>query len=135
MQTFLSGSLTGGFVPLSGRQPVLFLHHHLPVRGPGHLCCRCTLLPHAGDLVSVPLSPHTSCSQSRLPWPVKTCHMVKAPLPVNPSASEGCGAQHLFCTRLSLLSPALPHEHSPHVTYHTGILSFHILTERVSTAQ
>lgn len=48
------GSLTDDLVPFSGGQPVLLLHHHLPVRGPGHLRRRRALLPHAGDLVSAP---------------------------------------------------------------------------------
>lgn len=52
------GSLTGDFAPFSGGQLVLFLHHRLPVRGPGHLRCRRALLPHAGVLVGAPLAPH-----------------------------------------------------------------------------
>ena len=49
--------MTDGSVASSGGQSVLLLHHHLPVRGPGYLRRSRALLPHAGDLVSVPSPP------------------------------------------------------------------------------
>lgn len=45
----------------SGCQPLLFLHHYLPLWRSGNLCSSGASLPNAGDLVSV-LTPEGLCA-------------------------------------------------------------------------
>lgn len=115
------GSLTDDLVPFSGGQPVLLLHHHLPVRGPGHLRRRRALLPHAGDLVSAPPPPHPTprCSQMGVLRHQGGGLRAEAPHQPNPSTSAGWRCPRPFLarapascpskTRFSPLSASLSH--------------------------